>query len=136
MKSVAPLCQYVTAAPVESETSSGPPPIPAALLEPSAPKSARPVKLPIDWEQFMSAKLFAWIGGLALFLGVAFFVKYSFAHNLIPPEAPVAIGFVVGLALVVGGLALKREVQGVTSQRLWEAGILILSAVSLAFRSF
>ncbi len=34
----------------------------------------------------MGAKLFAWIGGLALFLGVAFFVKYSFEHNLISPN--------------------------------------------------
>ena len=94
MQSVAPLFQVVTPVPVASETAPGPPPIPAELLEPSAPKSARPVKLPIDWEQFMGAKLFAWIGGLALFLGVAFFVKYSFEHNLIPPELRVAIGFV------------------------------------------
>ena len=41
----------------------------------------------------MGAKMFAWIGGLALFLGVAFFVKYSFEHNLVPPEVRVAIGF-------------------------------------------
>ena len=56
----------------------------------------------------MGAKLFAWIGGLALFLGIAFFVKYSFEHNLIPPELRIAIGFVVGASLVVGGLLLKR----------------------------
>src|SRR5439155_20182217 len=40
----------------------------------------------LSWEQFMGAKLFAWIGGLALFLGVAYFIKYSFEHDLIPPE--------------------------------------------------
>jgi len=55
MQSVAPLFQVVTPAPVASETAPGPPPIPAELLEPSAPKSARPVKPPIDWEQFMGA---------------------------------------------------------------------------------
>ena len=27
--------------------------------------------------------MFAWIGGLALFLGLAFFVRYSFENNLI-----------------------------------------------------
>ena len=84
----------------------------------------------------MGAKLFAWIGGLALFLGVAFFVKYSFEHNLIPPELRVVIGFVVGLALVVGGLALKRKENAVTAQTLCATGILILYAVTFACRSF
>ena len=84
----------------------------------------------------MGAKLFAWIGGLALFLGVAFFVKYSFEHNLIPPEMRVAIGFVVGLALVAGGLALKRKENVVTAQTLCATGILILYAVTFACRSF
>ena len=136
MQSVAPLFQVVTAAPVASETAPGPPPIPAELLEPSAPKSARPVKLPIDWEQFMGAKLFAWIGGLALFLGVAFFVKYSFEHNLIPAELRVAIGFVVGASLVVGGLLLKRQENAVTAQTLCATGVLVLYAVTFACRAY
>src|SRR6266567_8917990 len=76
----------MTPAPVISKTMPEPPPIPQDLLKPKAPEIARPTKPPIDWEQFMGAKLFAWIGGLALFLGIAFFVKYSFEHNLIPPE--------------------------------------------------
>src|SRR3989440_13043211 len=84
----------------------------------------------------MGAKLFAWIGGLALFLGVAFFVKYSFEHNLVPPEVRVAIGFVVGLALVFGGVALKRKENAVTAQTLCATGILILYAVTFACRSY
>ena len=44
----------------------------------------------------MGVKLFAWVGGLALFLGMAFFVKYSFDNNLVPPELRVAIGFITG----------------------------------------
>src|SRR5205085_9037605 len=91
---------------------------------------------PIDWEQFMGAKLFAWIGGLALFLGVAFFVKYSFEHNLMPPELRVAIGFLTGIALVIGGVALKRKENVVTAQTLCATGILILYAVTFACRSF
>ncbi len=84
----------------------------------------------------MGAKLFAWIGGLALFLGVAFFVKYSFEHNLIPPEVRVAIGFVVGLTVLIGGIALKRKENVVTSQTLCATGILILYAVTFACRSY
>src|SRR5947208_5065670 len=136
MQSVAPLFQVVTPVPVGFETAPGPPPIPAELIEPSAPKSARPVKLPIDWEQFMGAKLFAWIGGLALFLGVAFLVKYSFEHNLIPAELRVAIGFVVGASLVVGGLLLKRQENAVTAQTLCATGVLVLYAVTFACRAY
>src|SRR5262249_61178708 len=106
----------MTPAPVVSKVTSEPPPIPQELVKSSAPQIVRPSKRPIDWEQFMGAKLFAWIGGFALFLGVAFFVKYSFEHNLIRPELRVAIGFAVGAGLVVGGLLLKRKENAVTAQ--------------------
>ena len=134
----------------ERRAGSVPPPLPKEILAaaesapPPAPAQPPSAELPtpqpslpaINWEQFMGAKLFAWIGGLALFLGVAFFVKYSFEHNLIPPEARVAIGFAVGLVLVVGGLALKRKESAVTAQTLCATGTLILYAVTFACRSF
>src|SRR5262249_8020226 len=118
-----PIPAMAPAAVVSKETPE-PPPIPRELLKPSAAQIARPTNPPIDWEQFMGAKLFAWIGGFALFLGIAFFVKYSFEHNLIPPELRVAIGFVVGAGLVVGGLLLKRKENAVTAQTLCATGIL------------
>src|SRR5215212_5780892 len=123
-------------APVVSKITPEPPPIPEELLKPSAPQIARRSKPPIDWEQFMGAKLFAWIGGLALFLGIAFFVKYSFEHNLIPPELRIAIGFIVGAGLVVGGLLLKRKENAVTAQTLCATGILVLYAVTFACRAY
>src|SRR5882762_5353609 len=126
----------MTAAPIVSKATPEPPPIPRELLKPSAPQIARPTKPPIDWEQFMGAKLFAWIGGLALFLGIAFFVKYSFEHNLIAPELRIAIGFVVGAGLVVGGLLLKRKENAVTAQTHCATGILVLYAVTFACRAY
>src|SRR5438046_2162815 len=84
----------------------------------------------------MGAKLFAWIGGLALFPGVAFFVKYSFEHNLIPPELRVAIGFTIGVSLLIGGLLVKRKENAVTAQTLCATGILVLYAVTFACRSY
>src|SRR5947199_1204963 len=122
----------VREAPKESE----PPQIPQALIDAKERQAAIPIRQPIDWEQFMGAKLFAWIGGLALFLGVAFFVKYSFEHNLIPPELRVAIGFVVGLSLLVGGVLLKREEKAVTAKTLCATGILVLFTVTFACRSY
>src|SRR4029077_16575853 len=126
----------MTPAPVVSNATPEPPPIPQEPLKPSAPKIARPAKPPIDWEQFMGAKLFAWIGGLALFLGIAFFVKYSFEHNLIPPELRIAIGFVLGAGLVVGGLLLKRKENAITAQTLCATGILVLYGVTFACRAY
>lgn len=82
----------------------------------------------VNWEQFMGVKLFAWIGGVALFLGVAFFVKYSFEHNLISPPVRVAIGLAIGLALMAGGLFLDRSRYAITVQTLCAAAILIFYA--------
>ncbi|HEU5246351.1 MAG TPA: DUF2339 domain-containing protein, partial [Candidatus Udaeobacter sp.] len=121
---------------VVQEEKSVPPPIPKRFVEGTVAQITRPPRPPINWEQFMGAKLFAWIGGLALFLGVAFFVKYSFEHNLISPELRIAIGFVVGTILVIGGLLLKRKENAVTAQTLCATGILVLYAVTFACRAY
>ncbi|HEU5246019.1 MAG TPA: DUF2339 domain-containing protein, partial [Candidatus Udaeobacter sp.] len=120
---------------VVQEEKSVPPPIPEKFTKPT-PQITAPARPPINWEQFMGAKLFALIGGLALFLGVAFFVKYSFEHNLISPELRVAIGFVVGTSLIIGGLLLKRKENAVTAQTLCATGILVLYAVTFACRAY
>lgn len=97
----------------------------------AAPKT----KPPINWEQFMGVKGFAWVGGLALFLGVAFFVKYSFDNNLVPPELRVAVGFLAGLGLLVGGLVMSRKNFPALSQTLCATSVVILYAVTFACRS-
>src|SRR6266536_370672 len=119
----------------EAPKKSEPPAILSKPVETKLPPAIQ-AKSPIDWEQFMGAKLFAWIGGLALFLGVAFFVKYSFEHNLIPPELRVAIGFVVGVALLVGGVLLKRKENAVIAQTLCATGVLVLYTVTFACRGY
>ncbi|HEV2454326.1 MAG TPA: DUF2339 domain-containing protein, partial [Verrucomicrobiae bacterium] len=107
-------------------SQSEPPPI-FESLRPSAPK--------INWEQFMGVKGFAWLGGFALFLGVAFFVKYSFDNNLVPPELRVAIGFLAGLGLLAGGVMMSRKNLSALSQTLCATGVVILYAVTFACRS-
>jgi uncharacterized membrane protein len=113
--------------------SWAPPPLPAPPppVRP-APVGKAPARPAINWEQFMGAKLFAWLGGLALFLGVAFFVKYSFEHDLIPPQVRVALGFLLGLGLVVGGLRISARKYRVTSQTLVASGVVSLYAVTFA----
>jgi len=104
-----------------------PPPAEPVPEEPSAPV--------IDWEQFMGAKLFAWLGGLALFLGIVYFVKYSFEHNLIPIQVRVALGFLTGIALVIGGLWIPRDRYAITAQTLVAAGVVSLYGVTFACNS-
>jgi uncharacterized membrane protein len=99
---------------------------------PEAQETAVSPRRAFNLEQFMGVKMFAWVGGLALFLGVAFFVKYSFDNNLVPPELRVAIGFLAGLGLLVGGLAMARKDYRALSQTLCATGVVILYAVTFA----
>ncbi|MEI2722262.1 MAG: DUF2339 domain-containing protein [Verrucomicrobiota bacterium] len=148
------LQRWQESAPSTPKPASAPPP-----LVPPIPPSAKPVRTPppitvasdlprlappplsptlpkINWERFMGVKMFAWVGGLALFLGVVFFVKYSFEHDLIPPELRVAIGFLTGLGLLVGGVFLHRRKQYIVgAQALCATGVVILYAVTFACHS-
>lgn len=83
----------------------------------------------------MGVKGFAWLGGFALFLGVAFFIKYSFDNNLISPQLRVAIGFLTGLGLLVVGVILSRKNYGALSQTLCATGVVVLYAVTFACRA-
>ena len=123
----------VESVPTSMEPAFEPPPIlPEPVREPVLQYEPPPARAAINWEQFMGAKLFAWLGGLALFLGVAFFVKYSFEHDLIPAQVRVAIGFVLGVGLIIGGLKMSTEKYRVTSQTLVASGVVSLYAVTFA----
>lgn len=100
----------------------------AAVIAPKAPA--------MNLEQFMGVKLFAWLGGLALFFGIGFFIKYSFEHNLIPPAVRVAIGFIVGAALLVAGVVVyRKKAYTVLAQTFCASGVLILYGVSFGAHS-
>ena len=124
------------ALPVAEAAPTPAPPAAQPAPPPMPPPKPAPVRPAINWEQFMGAKLFAWIGGLALFLGVGFFVKYSFEHNLIPPEMRVAIGFAIGIGLLIGGVAMKKKELAVTAQTLCGTGVLILYVSTFACHGF
>ena len=123
--------------------ASQPPEIPAPVFdspppivrEPPPPYVAKPAAPRINWEQFMGAKLFAWLGGLAAFLGAAFFVKYSFERDLIPPELRVAIGYVFAIGLMIVGLKVPRARYAITAQTLCATGVVCLYAVTFACNS-
>ena len=111
-----------------------PPPSPVAPViapvtaKPRTAAPARPAKPAIDWEAFMGVKLFAWVGGFALFLGVVFLVKYSFENNLITPVMRVVLGAIIGCALVAAGWFTSRRNYRVPGQSLCATGVLVLYA--------
>jgi uncharacterized membrane protein len=108
-----------------------PPPLPMATPPPLPPTAK-----PFNWEAFMGVKLFAWLGGLALFLGVVFLVKYSFENNLITPLARIVMGGAFAVGLIALGWRLARGRYRATAQSLCATGIVILYADLFAAHSF
>ncbi len=122
-----PIPQQPTAA-VPKKEEPKPEPIAA-----KSPTPATPAKPAFSLEQFMGVKLFAWLGGIAMFFGVIFFVKYAFENNLISPAMRVALGYITGLGMLVGGLwTHRKKPYKVLAQSLSATGILVLYGVSFA----
>ncbi|HSP44861.1 MAG TPA: DUF2339 domain-containing protein, partial [Chthoniobacterales bacterium] len=105
--------------------SQPPPPLPPRVPQAPPPPPAPPLE-PFDWEAFFGVKLFAWIGGFVLFLGIVFLVKYSFENNLITPAMRVAIGTVLGLLLIGTGWFTASRNYRVSGQSLCATGVLVL----------
>ncbi|RYD68369.1 MAG: DUF2339 domain-containing protein, partial [Verrucomicrobiaceae bacterium] len=106
--------------------------VPIPQEPPSLPEPAEPEE-PFSLEKFMGVKLFAWLGGVAMFFGVIFFVKYAFENNLISPATRITLGFVTGSALLIGGLVTHRLPRyKVLAQAFCATGVLILYGVSFA----
>jgi uncharacterized membrane protein len=132
--------EFISAKPVEPVAAPviekpAPPPIPPPRREFVPPAMHKP-RPSINLEQFMGAKLFAWVGGLALFLGVIFFVKLSIERGWISPELRTAIGFVIGTGLVGGGVVMhRRERYATLANTLCATGIVMLYGVAFAAHS-
>lgn len=80
------------------------PGLPVAPVPALAPKLEIATAPRLNLENAIGVKLFAWMGGLALFVGVLLAVAYAFENNLITPGMRIIGGAVVGIALIAGGL--------------------------------
>lgn len=76
--------------------------------------------------EFTAAKLFSWIGGFMLFLGVAFCIKYSIEHSLISPAMRITLSLILGVSLAVWGFFIKNEKYRITSHTLLGSGFAII----------
>ena len=132
-----------TEAEAPPEPLDAPPPEPAspagrtpepAVAPPTLPEMPEPPSPGFDWENLIGVRLFAWIGGGALFLGAALFLHYSIQQNLISPPVRVAIGLFFGAACLFGGDRL-RERTDMAGQAVAGAGVAILYAALFAART-
>ena len=86
------------------------PPTPAA--EPAAPTPTRRQKAIRPGETFedlLGGRVLAWVGGLAIFVGVIFFLAIAIDRGWIGVEARVALAFLGATALLIVGLVLHER---------------------------
>jgi len=105
------------------------PPAPHAL-EPTQPRPQATAP-PRSFEELLGAKLFVWIGGVALVAAVAFLLKWTFDQNLITPGVRVIGGALFGLAML-GTAEFLRPRAAIVAQALSGAGLAALYAVIFA----
>lgn len=87
-----------------------------------------------DLESRIGGSWFNRIGVLAIFLGVAFFLKYAVDNEWIGPTGRVLIGAAIGIAFVFGGERLRKRYPGYAFG-LTGGGIAVLYA-TIWFASF
>jgi len=85
-------------------------------------------------EEALGAKVFVWIGGVALALAGAFLVKYSWENQLLPVGARLVLAAVFGVGMIGAGTWLRRRSERVAAA-LVGAGVADLYGVTFAASS-
>src|SRR5690349_6917076 len=89
-------------------------PPPAAARPPAArPPAARPTRpaptLPrVDVEDLLGGRVLAWLGGVAVLIGVVLFVAYAVRIGWIDEPTRVVLAFLASTALLAGGYWLHE----------------------------
>jgi uncharacterized membrane protein len=79
---------------------------PAAPIHPEA-AAPQPPSAPTDWEAVLGGNVLNKIGGLVLVVGIALFLGYSV--TMLGPAGKVAIGLLIGAAMLVAGILLEQR---------------------------
>ena len=86
-----------------------PQPRPAPPASPPARPAPRPKPQPVDLEALLGGRLFAWIGGVAVVIGVVFFVATAIHNGWIGEGLRVALAFIGSTALFAAGAWLHER---------------------------
>jgi len=113
---------------VEPEPPEKPPQPKPVVMPPSEPPKPVKPRPPFDWESLVGVKLFSWIAGIALVIAAVSFLRYSIDHGWLSPPIRMAIGLLVGIALLVGCELKAARKYPITANALDGAGIAVLFA--------
>src|SRR5206468_9351608 len=81
----------------------------ATPLPPRPQPAARPRPQPVDLEALLGGRLFAWVGGVAVVIGVVFFVATAIHNGWIGEGMRVVLAFVGSTALFAAGIWLHER---------------------------
>ena len=108
-----------------------PQPVPAPRPAPaasSAPQEAPRWTLPTTregWEELIGGNLFNRIGAIAVVIGLALALLYAIQEGIITPPLRIALGYAVGIALLLFGYRSHRRGMTTFAQGLIGAGIAV-----------
>lgn len=117
--------------PIPSEASPEGRPVPPPPPASPPPPPSIPAATSGGWERRLGILVPVWVGAIALALGGGYLVQYSIERGLLGPEVRVALGVVLGMALLAAGEGLRRRYP-ITGQGASAAGIAALYAAFLA----
>ncbi len=109
--------------------AASPPPPPSPPQEPPPPEPFMSRSLGL--EEKLGARLFVWVGAVALALAGTLFVKYSIDQGWISPPVRITLGVLFGVALLLTGEFLRRGYR-LLAQACSAAGVADLFACFLA----
>ena len=105
----------------------------AAQPEPLVAEVVPPVMIPspevaeaFNWERFVGQKTMGWVAVVLLVFATTFFLRYAYQNNWIGPVGRVAIGALVGAALVIAGQRYHMRGWRIFAQMLSGGGIVVL----------
>ncbi len=110
------------------QPAAPPPPRPTAPPSPPRPPvpPSRPSRSRQEWEALIGGKWLNRIGAVALIIGMGFLLKYGFDNNWFPPVIRVAMGYAIGLGLLLQGDRSHKKNLPIFAQGIIGAGIAIL----------
>lgn len=100
-----PIVRDVSPEQVQGPETPAPPVAPQPGVSASASRPAPKKSI----EETVASRWFVWLGGVTIALGGIFLVKYSIDHGLLSPAIRISLGFLLGLALAVGGEWVRRQ---------------------------
>ena len=117
-----------------AETPAAESPPPATPAPPGRPGPAPPERPAIDWEQWLGIRGAAVVGGVLLIIAAFLLLRYAVEHGALEPPWRVTLGYLSGIACVVGSETLRRRRYATTADAVAGAGVVILYAATWAGR--